>query len=75
METKKVRIHEYSHLISLFFFSVLFCFQSPTNTLEEDTTTVTQLFHIMSTLKGKLEQENEEKYIGKTTEAYVMNEN
>jgi hypothetical protein len=29
----------------------------------------------MSTLKGKLEQENEEKYIGKTTEAYVMNEN
>jgi hypothetical protein len=39
-----------------FFFSVLLCFQSPIKTLENDTNTVTQLFHIMRALKGKLEQ-------------------
>jgi hypothetical protein len=54
-----------------FFSNVLLCFQSPVKTLEKDTTTVTQLFH-MSKLKGKLEQRNKDKYVGKTTEVYLM---
>jgi hypothetical protein len=61
-----------SFLIS---FPVCCFFQSPTKTLEEDTTTVTQLFHIMSTLKGNPEQENKDKYVVRTTKAYVMNKN
>jgi hypothetical protein len=40
--------------------------------LEDGTATVTQPFHIMSTLKGKLERWNTDKYVGKTTEAYLM---
>jgi hypothetical protein len=55
-----------------FFSNALLCFQSPIKTLEKDTTTVTQLFHIMSTLKGKLEQRKKDKYVGETTEAYLM---
>jgi hypothetical protein len=55
-----------------FFSSALLCFQSPIKTLEKDTATVTQQFHIMSTLKGKLEQRNKDKYVGETTEAYLM---
>jgi hypothetical protein len=49
-----------------FFSNVLLCFQSPIKTPEKDTTIVTQLFHITSTLKGKLEQWNKDKYVGRT---------
>jgi hypothetical protein len=55
-----------------FFFNSLLCFQSPIKTLKENTTKVTQLFHIMSTLKGKLEQRNKDKYAGETIDAYLM---
>jgi hypothetical protein len=41
-----------------YFSNALLCFQSPIKTPEKDTTTVTQLFYIMSTLKVKLEQRN-----------------
>jgi hypothetical protein len=59
-----------SPTLFLIFSNALLCFQSPIKTLEKDTTTVTQLFHIMSTLNGKPEQRNKDKYVGKTTEAY-----
>jgi hypothetical protein len=38
-----------------FFSNALLCFQSSIKTLEKDTTTVTQLFHIMSAFKGNVE--------------------
>jgi hypothetical protein len=62
----------HSPTLFLIFSSALLCFQSPIKTLEKDTTTVTQLFHAMSTLKCKLEQRNRDKYFGETTEAYLM---
>jgi hypothetical protein len=57
------------------FSSVLFHFQSPVKTLEKDAATITNLFHITSIHKGKLEQENKDNYVGNTAEVYVMNLN
>jgi hypothetical protein len=71
METKKVRNHAFLPPYLSFFSNALLCFQSPIKTLEKDTTTATQLFQIMSMLKGKLEQRNKDKYVGETTEAYL----
>jgi hypothetical protein len=59
----------HSTTLFLIFSNAPFCSQSPIKILEKDPTAVTQLFHIMNTLKGKLEQRNKNKYVAETTEA------